>query len=515
MVSPLTPTTTRPGVKTALSAPTGLAKGLSNTDFSWKPASEAQYDPSAWNLMSQTPWAGSSANPTVSGEWSPQGDFAPAGYEVGFNKLNNVGTWALRDPQGQITHSYQGPARDSLASDDYALMATMASLGYGLAGAAGAASAGGAEAVSGMDLAADAAVGSGNNVTTAASMFNNAAPVTGAAVPASSAPASTPSTAPTDWSTKLADGLMKNPAQTAMAGVALAGAGGGNNTVPVLDPTSAAAQQGAANKDASLFDAYLNRPDQITPQGSLKWTLKPGADPKNPQPGDWIQTTALNETGQQLYDADQALQLGMTGTSQAALGRVNDTLGQALDTSGLPAMGQVSNFTGADRQRIEDALMARLNPGFAQDEEAMRSRTLNTGFELGSEGSQREQFRLDKAKNDARLAAIAQSGQEAERLGNISRADASFQNQSRQQGLQEILAQRALPLNELNALRSGSQVQQPTFSPVSQSNTASAPVLDALMAQLSGQQANAANKQSGYNALLASLAQLGGSIWGD
>ena len=307
---------------------------------------------------------------------------------------------------------------------------------------------------------------------------------------------------------------MKNPLQTAALGMAVTGAGS-PDSAPVLDPTSAAAQQGAANKDASLFDTYLNRPDQVTPQGSLKWTLKPGADPKNPPPGDWIQTTALNETGQQLYDADQALQLGMTGTSQAALGRVNDTLGQALDTSGLPAMGQVSNFTGADRQRIEDALMARLNPGFAQDEEAMRSRTLNTGFELGSEGSQREQFRLDQAKNDARLAAIAQSGQEAERLGNISRADAGFQNQSRQQGLQEILAQRALPLNELNALRSGSQVQQPTFSPVSQSNTASAPVLDALMAQLSGQQANAANKQSGYNALLASLAQLGGSIRGD
>lgn len=461
--------------------------------------------------MSQTPWAGTSANPTASGEWSPQGEFAPSGYDVGFNKLNNVGTWALRDPSGQITHSYQGAARDSLNSSDYALMATMASLGYGLAGAAGAAGAGGAEAVSGMDLAADAVAGSGNNIATAGSMFGGASPSVAAA------PAATTGGAPaaTDWSTKLADGLLKNPAQTAMAGVALAGAAGGNNSSPVLDPTSAAAQQGAANKDASLFDAYLNRPDQITPQGSLKWTLKPGADPKNPQPGDWIQTTSLNETGQQLYDADQALQLGMAGTSQAALGRVNDTLGQPLDTSGLPAMGQVSNFTGDDRQRIEDALMARLAPGFAQDEEAMRSRTLNTGFELGSEGSQREQFRLDKAKNDARLAAIAQAGSEAERLGNISRADASFQNQSRQQGLQEILAQRALPLNELNALRSGSQVQQPTFSPVSQSNTASAPVLDALMAQLSGQQANAANKQSGYNALLASLAQLGGSIWGD
>ena len=71
-----------------------------------------------------------------------------------------------------------------------------------------------------------------------------------------------------------------------------------------------------------------------------------------------------------------------------------------------------------------------------------------------------------------------------------------------------------MPLNELNAIRNGTQVQQPQFSPVSQSNTAAAPVMEALMAQLQGQRANAANKQSGYNALLASLAQLGGSYFG-
>lgn len=307
------------------------------------------------------------------------------------------------------------------------------------------------------------------------------------------------------------DALLKNPSQTLAAGTALVGALNTPEAAPVLDANAAAAAQAAANKDTALFNANLNRPDQVTPYGSSKWSLRPGADPKNPQPGDWVQTTALSEGQQQIFNADQQLQLGLSGAGQAALGRVNSTLDAPLDMGGLPSRGSVSNFTGTDRQRIEDALLERMAPQFAQQEEATRSRVLNTGFELGSEGANREFTRLDQAKNDARLAAIAQSGQEAERLGNISRADASFQNQSRQQALSELLTQRALPLNELNSIRSGTQVQMPTFSPVSQQQTASTPVLEALMAQLNGEQASAANSQSGYNALLQSLAGLGGA----
>ncbi len=397
-------------------------------------------------------------------------------------------------------------------------------IGSALGGAGGAATGGLGTAIGGDALGASLASGMGEaGLLTGGGVLTSGAALGGAAESALGAGLTFGSTlgslgggaatAAPSVASGIGSAVAENPLAAATVVSALTG-GGGSGSAPTLNAASAAEAQGQASRDASLFDTYLNRPDQVTPQGTLRWTLKPGADPKNPQPGDWVQTTALNETGQQLYDADQQLQLGLSGAGQSALDRVNSTLNQPLDTSGLAQMGQVSDFNGAERQRIEDALLARLNPGFAQDEEAMRSRTLNTGFELGSEGSQREQFRLDQAKNDARLAAIAQAGGEAERLSNISRSNATFQNQSRQQGLQEILAERALPLNELNSIRNGTQIQQPQFSPVSQSNTAAAPVMEALMAQLQGQQANAANNQSGYNALLASLAQLGGSYFG-
>ena len=80
-----------------------------NMQFDWAPAMERQSDPSFWNVLSQTPWAGTSFNqtPAVSGRLGSTSE----GYQLGFNKLNNVGTWALRDPSGKIVNSYQGAAR--------------------------------------------------------------------------------------------------------------------------------------------------------------------------------------------------------------------------------------------------------------------------------------------------------------------------------------------------------------------------------------------------------------------
>lgn len=106
--------------------------------YQWQPAQTAQYDPSAWSLFSQTPWAGTSANPNAGGEWSPTGEWVPEGYQAGFHKQDNTAYWALRDPSGNIINTWQGAARDSLGSSDYALMATMATLGYGAAGGFGA-----------------------------------------------------------------------------------------------------------------------------------------------------------------------------------------------------------------------------------------------------------------------------------------------------------------------------------------------------------------------------------------
>lgn len=311
---------------------------------------------------------------------------------------------------------------------------------------------------------------------------------------------------------KFLGGLETNPLGTLSGVGSIISALGGGPKAPSTDFVGGAKAQAEANKDTALFNANLNRPDQITPYGSMKWSLRPGADPKNPQPGDWIQTTALSPDQQSLMDAQTGLSKGLADTSTAALGRVQSTLANPLDTSGAPARASLNGVSDETRARIEEALMSRLEPGFARDEESLRSRLLNTGFEQGSEGWNRELERMAQQRNDGRMQAIINAGQEMTRQSNLDLNAANFTNNSRSQALQEMLNLRNQPLAELNSLRTGAQPTAPTFSNVPQQNASGAPVLDALIAQANQQGNNFNNSQQGYNALLAALAGMN-SAW--
>ncbi len=312
----------------------------------------------------------------------------------------------------------------------------------------------------------------------------------------------------------LMDSISKDPLKAlSLAGTAGLVLGNKPSGSPGFDAAGAASAQGDANKDASWFDAILNRPDMETPWGSSTWTLKEGADPKNPRPGDWVNKVALDPAQQQLLDSQNALSQGYADTASGMLGRVQDTYSQPLDLSSLLGMPDFSSInTDNDRARIEQALLDRLEPQLARDDERERTRLLNTGFEYGSEGTELALDRMGRQRNDARLAAIIQAGTEARGQADTQRANMLAQLQGRQQGFQEKAYERGLPLNELNALRGGSQVQAPEFQSVVPTNTAASPELDALLAQLGLKQSSAANSQAGYNALLQAIAGLG-SAW--
>ncbi len=90
-------------------------------------------------------------------------------------------------------------------------------------------------------------------------------------------------------------------------------------------------------------------------------------------------------------------------------------------------------------------------------------------------------------------------------------ANANLGNQARQTGIQEQAYLRSLPLNELNALRTGSQVNNPQFQPYQGATVGQTPVFGAAQAQ--GQaDANIYNAQAGQaNSFNSGLASLGGT----
>ena len=92
---------------------------------------------------------------------------------------------------------------------------------------------------------------------------------------------------------------------------------------------------------------------------------------------------------------------------------------------------------------------------------------------------------------------------------------ANFQNAQRQAALQEQLALRQLPLNEVAAIMGGAQVQLPQFQAYQGAEVGAAPILGATQAAGNAAQQNYANQVAAYNAKLGMYGSiLGGAATG-
>jgi len=241
---------------------------------------------------------------------------------------------------------------------------------------------------------------------------------------------------------------------------------------PTPDYTSAAKETAAGNLDAARANVAANRVNQYTPYGSLEYKVS-GEDPYgNPT---WSATQSLAPVQQQLLDYQNQSSLGLGELAGKGLGYVSNMLDTPFDTSSLPTTG----FNPS--QSYQDAYMQRLAPQIAQGREALDVKLANQGIPVGSEAYNRAMMAQSQRENDLLLGATTQGF--------------GVGQQARQQGLQEQAYLRNEPLNTLNAVRTGSQVQGPTFvNPAMQANTAGADILGAT--------------QMGYNAnLSASNAQ--------
>ncbi len=254
--------------------------------------------------------------------------------------------------------------------------------------------------------------------------------------------------------------------------------------------------------------------EQLT-QGTIDYLLNPGAA------AGLIQATG---NGQQVYPQGGA-GAGATPTGGNAGGAVfggGSATGGGSGGGGFGAGAVPSAIDDTSRRRVEQAILSRLEPQFRQDEERMRNQLLSSGLEVGSPAYTAELQRLQQGQNDARQQAILTGGtEESRQVGmnaqlqgqafNQGLQGAQFDNATRQQMLSELLLQRNTPLNELNSLRTGSQVSMPNFGGYYTNNSAAAPIFDAAQAQGNYDLARAQQEQSGFNSMLGGLATLGGA----
>lgn len=192
-------------------------------------------------------------------------------------------------------------------------------------------------------------------------------------------------------------------------------------------------------KGAAEQTAASQRVNQVTPYGSLTYSAPSSGNSADP----WTQTISLSPEQQQLLSQQNQLSLGLGALGQQGLGYVQDTMNNLPNASDLPAQ-QINAG-----QTAQDAIMARLEPSFQRQEQQLQTRLANQGIAQGSEAYKNATSDFGQQRNDAMLQAA---------LRGID-----VGQQARQQALQEQNYYTTQPINLLNAVRSGSQVSNPTF----------------------------------------------------
>jgi len=277
------------------------------------------------------------------------------------------------------------------------------------------------------------------------------------------------------------------------------------------DYTGAAVAQGAANLEAARATAMLSNPNVYSPYGNQTVTYN-GDIP--------TVTQTLTPAAQKTLEQQQALGYKLTDLAGKGFSAVDRSMGTpfsfggpsvqtSLDTSGIARMPVNAGTTG------QEAIMSRLEPSLARNRVSTETQLINQGLRPGSEAYDNAIKLVGQQENDARTQAVLQG------LGldissnnqgfNQALQGGQFANTAQGQKLAQDIQNRQMPLNEVNALVEGSQIQNPQFQQYTGANVAPPPIANATTLQGQFDQ-NTFNQNTGtYNQNLAGLYSLGGA----
>ena len=231
----------------------------------------------------------------------------------------------------------------------------------------------------------------------------------------------------------------------------------------------------------------MNMVDQFTPDGTLKY--------------DWIQnveipdglggtmsvpryraTQTLSESGRRVNDINNQTEENIAAIGRDQSARIGDLLGKPVNLN-----------NEATEARLMELGSKRLDPRFAQEEEALRTRLVNQGLRPGTAAYDAAYSNFSQSKNDAYNQLLLTG---------------------RAQAVQEALTERNQPINEITALLSGSQVSQPNFVNAPQTQVAGTDYAGIVGQNYAGQLQAAQMKANANNAMMGGLFGLAGALGG-
>jgi hypothetical protein len=278
-----------------------------------------------------------------------------------------------------------------------------------------------------------------------------------------------------------------------MGGGGFLGLGPAPSAPAAPDYTAAAQQTAAGNLAAARQATAANRVNQYTPYGSLEYKINPESQWDIYGNPTWSSTQNLAPEQQQLLDIQNQTSLNLGNLQNQGLGYVQNMISKPFDTSQLAQTG----FNPG--QSYQDAYMQRLAPQIQQTREAFDVKMANMGIPVDSEAYKRASLTQGQKENDLYLGATTQG----------------FQTglAANQQGFGQAGYIRNEPINTLNAIRSGSQVTNPSYisNTPQQATTAGADVLGAAQMGYNAQMGNFNAQQAAQQNFNSGLMGLGGA----
>jgi hypothetical protein len=260
------------------------------------------------------------------------------------------------------------------------------------------------------------------------------------------------------------------------------------------DYVGAAKEQGAANVETARVQSKLNNPNTYTPYGTQLVSYE-GDQPTI--------TQTLTPQAQKTLEEQQKVQYQLASLG----GKGADLASNVLDKSfnfGGPNVQTSLDLSNIAKMPVnagttaQEAIMSRLEPSLAKQRTSTETNLINQGLRPGTEAYDNAIQLLGQQENDARTQAALQGinvdmGANAQGFSQAA-TGATFANTAQQQALAEAIQQRQMPLNEITALMSGSQIQNPQFGAYQGTDIQAAPIFAATQAQGQAEQ-NTYNQQ--------------------
>jgi len=267
-----------------------------------------------------------------------------------------------------------------------------------------------------------------------------------------------------------------------MGGGGFLGLGPAPSAPAAPDYSGAAKETAAGNLDAARAATAANRVNQVTPYGNLDYSIS-GQDPYgNPT---WTAKTSLSDVGQSLLNNQNTTSLGLGSAINAQLGQVQNTMGQGFNPNIPQTQTALQNQGGMQGwDKANALLMQRLQPQMDIQQKSLDAKLANQGVVAGTEAYNRAKMGLGMQQNDLLNQSQLTGLQAGNTLFNQGLSGAQFGNQAQQQAYNQALTNYNLPLNTLSALRTGAQVQNPSFiNAPAQATTTGPDMLSAAQAQ--------------------------------